>query len=231
MKTNLLFAFAILMIVACGNRVAPAEPIETEGTEEAKVFTTHTVVDPQNRQDTVYYGYILGQSTKSITRKLINDGELKSRNIVRKQLVFSIDGFAQAIVAKGYPFDLYIADKKYDALLSLYDIKGDLIQNDGKLMSLHIYIDSTEKGPIIEALRKEYGTTNSIPEDGYKVDGPKTEVFWNLSNKAIYLQSYGGFLVLVYEDIIAVRDKNKSETAAIQAEKDSNLEKSKKTQL
>ena len=140
---------------------------------------------------------------------------------------------AQKVEAKGYPFDLYIADKKYDALLSLYDINGDLIQNDGKLMSLHIYIDSTDKDKetIIDALRKQYGTTNTIPKDGYKVNGPDAEVFWNISNKAIYLQSYGGFLLLVYEDIIAVREKNNSEATAIQVEKEHNLEQSKETHL
>lgn len=228
MKIKLLLAFATLLFAACKNKVAPTMLAETV---EDETPTTINKVDPQNRQDTVFLGYILGQSTKSITKQLINKGELKSKSIVKKSLVFSAEGFAQGIVAKGYPFDLYIEDEKYDALLSLYDDKGDLIQNDGKLMSLHIYIDTTDKGSIIKALKKQYGSTNSIPEDGYKVEGPETEVFWNKSNKAIYLQSYGGFLVLIYEDIIAVRNKNNSEAAAIEAEKQHNLNQSKKTQL
>lgn len=228
MKIKLLLAFATLLFAACKNKVAPTMLAETV---EDETPTTINKVDPQNRQDTVFLGYILGQSTKSITKQLINKGELKSKSIVKKSLVFSAEGIAQGIVAKGYPFDLYIEDEKYDALLSLYDDKGDLIQNDGKLMSLHIYIDTTDKGSIIKALKKQYGSTNTIPEDGYKVEGPETEVFWNKSNKAIYLQSYGGFLVLIYEDIIAVRNKNNSEAAAIEAEKQHNLNQSKKTQL
>lgn len=174
MKIKLLLAFATLLFAACKNKVAPTMLAETV---EDETPTTINKVDPQNRQDTVFLGYILGQSTKSITKQLINKGELKSKSIVKKSLVFSAEGFAQGIVAKGYPFDLYIEDEKYDALLSLYDDKGDLIQNDGKLMSLHIYIDTTDKGSIIKALKKQYGSTNSIPEDGYKVEGPETEVF------------------------------------------------------
>ena len=227
-KTKVLFALATLVFVACGKRVAPSETLELE---QDVITETNNLVNPENRQDTVFFGYILGQSTKSITKQLINKGELKSKSIVKKSLVFSAEGFAQGIVAKGYLFDLYIEDEKYDALLSLYDDKGDLIQNDGKLMSLHIFIDTTDKGSIIKALKKQYGSTNTIPEDGYKVEGPETEVFWNKSNKAIYLQSYGGFLVLIYEDIIAVRNKNNSEAAAIETEKQHNLNQSKKTQL
>lgn len=70
------------------------------------------------------------------------------------------------------------------------------------------------------------------PQGGYKVDVPQeVNAFWNISNKAVYLESFSGFMVLIYEDIIAVRNKNKAETAAKDSEKAKNRERSKKTHL
>lgn len=201
--------------------------MNAEGGEKTK-----TIVDSQNRQDTVYFGYILGQPTKDITKQLINNRDLLSNDIERRTFTMSYGGYSTNIVVNGYPFDLFIADKKYKALLSLYDTNGDVIQDDGKLMSLRIYISGTDKYPIIDALKKQYGETNTPPEEGYKVDVPQEiDAFWNISNKAVYLESFSSFMVLIYEDIIAVRDKNNAEAAAIESEKERNLEQSKKTQL
>lgn len=195
-----------------------------------------TIVDPQNRQDSVYFGYVLGQPTKEVTRQLIDNGDLLSKNIESRKYRLSIGGFSQDYIAKGYPFDLYIADKKYDALLSLYDTNGDLIQDDGKLMSIHIYINGNDRVPIIDALASQYGETNTPPNDGYKVMIPEElDAFWNISNKAVYLETFSDFMVLIYEDIIAVKEKNNAEAAKIEAEieseKEHNLEQSKKTKL
>ncbi len=124
---KLLFAFATLLFIACGKKVAPPEPHEKE---QKKVVSTRTVVDPKNRQDTVYLGYILGQKTKSITKQLIKNGDFISKRIERRTYTLSMGGLAQNITVKGYPLELYIGDKKYDALLSLYDTNGNLIEDD-----------------------------------------------------------------------------------------------------
>jgi hypothetical protein len=231
-----IYFFAVLLFVACGKKVAPPEPSEKEQNEKEQknVVSTRTVVDPKNRQDTVFLGYILGQKTKSITKQLIKNGDLLSKRIERRTFTLSMGGFAQNIIAKGYPLDLYIGDKKYDALLSLYDTNGDLIEDDGMLMSLRIYIPggALERADIITELKKQYGKPNTPPQGGYKVDVPQeVNAFWNISNKAVYLESFSGFMVLIYEDIIAVRNKNKAETAAKDSEKAKNRERSKKTHL
>lgn len=74
------------------------------------------------------------------------------------------------------------------------------------------------------------------PNNGYRVFVPdKLEAFWNVSNKAVYLEAMGDFMILVYEDIIGVVDKNNKEAAkkaaAEAAEKQRNMERSKNTPL
>lgn len=227
----LIYCFATLLFVACGKKVSPPEPAKNE---HKIVVNKTTVVDPNNRQDTVYLGYILGQNTKSVTKHLIKNGDYLSKRLERRTFTLSMGGFSQNITAKGYPLDLYIGDKKYDALLSLYDTNGDLIEDDGVLMSLRIYIPggALEKADIITALKKQYGTPNAPPQGGYKVDVPQeVNAFWNISNKAVYIESFSGFMVLIYEDIIAVRNLNKAKAAAKESEKARNREKSKKTHL
>lgn len=227
MKHNIILFIICLFAFSCSNNTQK----QTEG-EQEKAEETRTIVDPQNRQDTVYFGYVLGQSTKGITQKLLKNGELSSTNMERRKYTLSYGGFSQDIIAEGYPFDLYIADKKYDALLTLYDTNGDLIEDDGKLMSLRICISGTDSGPIIDALKAQYGKTNTPPEDGYTLGAPEVvDAFWNISNKAVYLESYSSFMVLTYEDIIAIRERNNAESAKIESEKEHNLEQSKKTQL
>lgn len=226
-----IYCFAALIFVACEKKATPPEPTEKK---QEKVVNTKTVVDPNNRQDTVYLGYILGQKTKSITKQLIKNSAFLSKRIEKRTFMLSMGGFAQKINVKGYPLDLYIGDKKYDALLSLYDTNGDLIEDDGVLMSLRIYIPggALERADIITELKKQYGEPNRPPQGGYKVDIPQeVDAFWNISNKAVYLESFSGFMVLIYEDIIAVRNKNKSEAAAKESEKAKNREQSKKTHL
>lgn len=191
-----------------------------------------TVVDPNNRQDTVYFGYILGQPTKSITEALIKEGKFNSPKQVKKTFSY----LAWELNYEGYPFNLFIGDKSYDAFLVLADTDGQFITNDGKLMSLYIYIDGSEKQPILNELRKQYGTPNTPPQDGYSVFVPRSlDAFWNVSNKAVYLESMGGFMILVYEDIIAVterKNKQAAEKARIErAEKQKNEEGSKNNPL
>ena len=227
MKHSFILFIICLFVLSCSNNAQKQIESKQEKAEE-----TRTLVDPQNRQDTVYFGYILGQSTKDITQKLIKNGDLLSKEKERRKYTLSYGGFSQNIIAEGYPFDLYIADKKYDALLTMYDTNGDLIEDDGKLMSLRICISGTDSGPIIDALTAQYGEPNTPPEDGYKVDVPEElAAFWNISNKAVYLESYSSFMVLTYEDIIAVRERNNAEVAKIESEKEHNLEQSKKTKL
>lgn len=195
-----------------------------------------TIVDPQNRQDTVYFNYILGQETKSITDKLIAEGKFNSKYPETKSYRMSIGGYTQTITCKGYPFDLYIADQKYDAQLVLYNTEGKRIDDNGKLMSLRIYIEGSKKYPIINALKQQYGEKNNPPKDGYKVDVPdRLDAFWNISNKAIYIESFSSYMVLIYEDIIAVRDlyldMEKTEKANKEANRKYNEEQSQRTSL
>lgn len=56
MKTELIFVFVALLIVACGNKSAQTETSEEK---DGQVLTTRNLVNPQNRQDTVYFGYIV----------------------------------------------------------------------------------------------------------------------------------------------------------------------------
>ena len=233
MKTNPFLFYLQLFIVFCMASSCNNQQRRIE-TNQKNINETRTVVDPQNRQDTVYMGYVLGQTTKSITKQLIKNGDILSNKIEQRYYTLSIGGYSQRIIAKGYPIDLYIGDKKYDALLSLYDTKGEVIEDDGILMSLRIFIkgDALDTANIITELKKQYGEPNTPPNDSYKVDVPQeVDAFWNISNKAVYLESFSSFMVLIYEDIIAIRDKNKSEAEAIEAEKANNLEKSKKTHL
>ncbi len=224
MKKVILLISTVCSLFSCMNN-------SQKGNEQASILQ-RIVVDSTNRQDTVFFNYILGESTNPITKKLIADGTLKSPYPVIRTYTMSLGGFSQQVAAEGYPFDLYIGEKKYDALLSLYSVDGNVIDDDGKLMSLRIYIASTDSYPIIDALRDSYGQTNDPPADGYKVEVPQElDVFWNISNKAIYLESFSDFMVLIYEDIIAIRDKNNAEEAIKEAIKQHNLEESQKTKL
>ncbi len=136
-------------------------------------------------------------------------------------------GVSQVIYVEGYPFDLYIDDEKYTAYLSLFDGKGEKIdfRSNEKLMSLQIYIQGTENAPILGALRKQYGEPNTPPGDNYECFVPYGDIdaFWNISNKAVYLTTPGNFMVLVYEDIIAVRDLKNKEDAARKEKSEFNL--------
>lgn len=232
MKTTILLALATLFM-ACGNRVAPAETVESEDSGNP---STSSIVDPKNRQDTVFFGYILGQPTKAITNKLIDEGKFFGDIGYRETFTIAKGGVSQKIYVDGYSFYLYIADRKYTALLTLFDTNGQkitLLSNDGNLMSQQIYIHGREKEPIIEALKKQYGAPNTPPEDGYEPFVPYEDIdgFWNISNKAVYLATLGNFMVLVYEDIIAIRNKNNAETTAREVEKKYSQEQSKETQL
>lgn len=203
---------------------------------------TRTIVDPNNRQDTVYFGYILGQKTQSITDRLIKEGRFNSNTQVRKTFRYN----HQNLIFSGYPFDFCVDDQKFDALLILADNEGNFIENDGTLLSLYIYFDAWNEYPIINALKKQYGEPNIPPKNGYRVFVPdklatfwdksnKLEAFWNISNKAVYLEDMGDFMILVYEDIIGVADKKNKEAAekaaAEAAEKQKNMERSKNTPL
>jgi len=228
------FLFIVLLIISllfysCNNTQSRLNKQDIN----EQVLNPKTIVDPQNRRDTVFWGYILGQSTKKITNNLIDERKMDVEHKVN--LTIRKGGVSQVIYVYGYPFDLYIADKKYNAFLSLFDTDGERIdfRSDAKLMSLQIYICDTEKDPIIEALKEEYGEPNLPPEEGYESFVPKEDMdaFWNISNKAVYLATLGNFMVLVYEDILAIMDKRKAENAAIEKEKEFNQEQSKKTQL
>lgn len=200
------------------------------------------IVDPDNRQDTVYFGYILGQKTQSITDRLIKEGRFNSNVQVSKTYQY----MHQNLIFTGYPFDFCVDDKKYDALLILADKEGNFIENDGTLLSLYIYLDGSNTYPIINALKKQYGEPSIPPKNGYRVFVPdklatfwdksnKLAAFWNISNKAVYLEDMGNFMILVYEDIIGVADKKNKEAAekaaAEAAEKQKNMERSKNTPL
>lgn len=211
-----------------------------------------TIVDPENRQDTVFLGYILGQPTKSITTSLIKNGQFSTSFPVRKTYTISLGGYSQDVVTAGYPFDLYIGDQHYDATLVLYDTDEKIILDDAplsalgldinqdteeaKLMRMQIYIKGTNSYPIVSALESQYGKPNTPPKDGYKVLVPQElDAFWNVSNKAVYLETFSSFMVLVYEDIIAIQDRNNGISAVKEAvreqERQHNLEQSKNTKL
>ena len=133
MKKVILLISTVCSLFSCMNN-------SQKGNEQASILQ-RIVVDSTNRQDTVFFNYILGESTNPITKKLIADGTLKSPYPVIRTYTMSLGGFSQQVAAEGYPFDLYIGEKKYDALLSLYSVDGNVIDDDGKLMSLRIYID------------------------------------------------------------------------------------------
>lgn len=82
-------------------------------------------------------------------------------------------------------------------------------------------------------MKKQYGEFCEIPNEGYDSTVPRDwiDAFWNVSNKAIYLATPGNFMILVYEDIIAIRDKENEKHALKQAEKEYYIEQSKKTIL
>ena len=198
-----------------------------------KAIDPKTIVDPNNRQDTVYFGYIFGQKTQNITDRLIKEGQFNSNSQVRKTYRY----MHQNLILSGYPFDFCVDDKKYDALLILADNEGNFIEKDGTILCLYIDVDGWEKYSIINALKKQYGDPHMPPKvDGYKVFVPdKLEAFWNISNKAVYLEDMGDFMILVYEDIIGVADKKNKEAtekaAAEAAEKQKNMERSRNTPL
>lgn len=224
MKGQIVFFLtAVLVFVAFTN--CSSKPKE-------KAIDPKTIVDPNNRHDTVYFGYILGQKTQSITERLIKEGHFNSNIQIPKTYRY----MHQNLIFSGYPFDFCVNDKKFDALLILADNEGNFIEKDGTLLSLYIYLDGWDKYSIINALKKQYGDPNTPPKGGYKVFVPdKLEAFWNISNKAIYLEDMGDFMILVYEDIIGVADKKNKEAAkqaaAEAAEKQKNMERSKNTPL
>lgn len=215
-----LLLFICILVFSCKNSRRQLE--EPNSIEQ---LNPKTIVDPQNREDTVFFGYILGESSKTITSKLIDENKID----VEHRVTFTIrrGGVSQVIYVEGYPFDLYIDDEKYTAYLSLFDGKGEKIdfRSNEKLMSLQIYIQGTENAPILGALRKQYGEPNTPPGDNYECFVPYGDIdaFWNISNKAVYLTTPGNFMVLVYEDIIAVRDLKNKEDAARKEKSEFNL--------
>jgi len=224
MKKQIVFFLVVVLIAVAFTRCS-SKPRERED-------YTKTIVDPNNRQDTVYFGYILGQRTKSITDRLIKEGQFNSNFQVQRTYRYKY----QDLIFSGYPFDFCVDDKKYNALLVLADNEGNFIEKDGTLLSLYIYLDGFNDYPIINALKKQYGNPHMPPQDGYKVFVPdKLEAFWNVSNKAVYLENMGNFMILVYEDIIGVVNKKNKEAAeraaAVAAERQKNLERSKNTPL
>lgn len=224
MKKQIVF-FLISVLISVAFTQCSSKPKE-------KAIDPKSIVDPNNRQDTVYFGYILGQKTQSITDRLIKEGQFNSNTQVSKTFRY----MHQNLIFSGYPFDFCVDDKKYDALLILADNEGNFIEEDGTLMSLYIYLDGCYDYTIINALEKQYGDPHMPPKDGYNVFVPdKLVAFWNISNKAVYLENMGNFTILVYEDIIGVVNKKNKEAAEKAdekaAEKQRNLERSKNTPL
>lgn len=229
MREKILLAFAILLFIACDKKGTSTEEQSIAGDKKS-------LVDPNNRQDTVYFGYVLNKPTKDITKKLIDENAFIGD--IGYSYTFTVVqyGQSQKITIDGYAFDLYIAGKKYNALLTLFDTDEQQITlygKDGNLMSLQIYIQGREKEPIIEALKKQYGEPCEMPGEGYDSTVPRDwiDAFWNVSNKAVYLATPGNFMILVYEDIIAIRNKENEKNALKQAEKEYYIERSKKTKL
>lgn len=220
------FVFPLLLCAlccACNNNSQSQKEVTVD---------PNTIVNPNNRQDTVYFGYILGQKTQSITDSLIKEGRFNLNTQIPKRYHYMF----QDLILSGYPFDFCVDEKKYDALLILADNEGNFIEKDGTLLSLYIYLDGWDKYTIINALKKQYGEPHMPPNNGYRVFVPdKLEAFWNVSNKAVYLEAMGDFMILVYEDIIGVVDKKNKEAAkkaaAEAAEKQRNMERSKNTPL
>ena len=85
---------------------------------------SRTIVDPNNRQDTVYFGYILGQKTQSITDRLIEEGQFNANTQIPKTYHYMY----QNLIFTGYPFDFCVDEIKYDALLILADNEGNFIE-------------------------------------------------------------------------------------------------------
>lgn len=141
MKAKIVLVFAILLFIACGKKGASTE-------EQSIAENKKSMVDPNNRQDTVYFGYVLNKPTKDITKKLIDENAFIGD--VGYSYTFTVVqyGQSQKITIDGYAFDLYIAGKKYNALLTLFDTDEQQITlygKDGNLMSLQIYIQGKKR--------------------------------------------------------------------------------------
>ena len=213
MKTRffLLALFVLQGVVGCINNNTSSQTQVRE-----------SIVDRNNRQDTVYLGYLLGKPIEPLTQRLIAKGKL-SRKTTRTYTV-SEAGFSVPVKVQGYPVTVYFGSSSYDALLHMET-------DAGKLYRQEIYIPAYYSSDIVSALKEKYGEKFDKYPSGFT---PKLEskvcYFINQSNKAVYLLSCSGFYVLVYEDIIYQEDKRRQEQEAREIVSDYNRQQAKTTQ-
>lgn len=186
-------------------------------------------IDEKHRSDTILFNYIFGMDSLRVekhTDSLIQVGVLD--NYTTQFFEDEYLGQKFNFKEEGYPFKFYIGDESTDAILSFYYYNNKLIRQKIFLYSnIGIY----------NSLIKTYGKTSEIPYAyGYTPEGSEyISSFWNKSNKAIYIQEFGGNNVLIYEDIIGKTKMKQEKEKAAKAQNDSirkyNQEKSSRTKL
>lgn len=225
MKIIFFLTLSFFLFLSCAGN---DKTNKSKGTNEPNI-KNKSQIDEGHRSDSILFDYTLGSNKLNVEKRtdsLIQAGILGNYATT----VFEDEYLGQKVKFKeeGYPFKFYVGDESTDAILSFGYYNDKLIRQ-----RVFLYSDIA----LYNSLVKTYGKPSKIPYDyGYTPEGSEyISSFWNESNKAIYIQDFGGNKTLIYEDIINKTSMKQEQVKSEKAKEDSikkyNLEKSSKIKL
>ena len=200
---------------------------------ENKILDTLFIINNQlmreNRSDTVFLGFTFKMNedeAKRYANTLIKDGKLKPERTYN--FTISMGSVSERISLTGYGLDFYLSDYKTKGLVRFSYFLGELDKLEIALF------DSSEKGykypnllNVKTLFKTRYGETQDYSRYYTFGEGKDIVYFWRVANKAISLKRIAQFKLITYEDLIAKQDRADLEEMLDDAEKESNIEKSK----
>ena len=202
---------------------------------ESKILDTLFIINNQlmreNRSDSVFLDFAFKMNEDEVRRyanTLIKDEKLKPKRTYN--FTISFGSVSEKLSLTGYGLDFYLSDYKIKGLVRFSYFLGEL---DKLEITLFDILDKGYMsfykglGDIRDLFEKKYGEEQDYSRYYPAGEGKNIRYFWRVANKAIIVKEIDKLIVITYQDLIAKQDRAYLKEMLDDAEKESNIEKSK----